>query len=373
MTDTRIPLVDLRAQMAELSPDLEADVMSVLSTAGFIGGKHVEAFEHEYAAFGHVEHCVGVANGTDAVELALRALGVTSDHEVIVPANTFVATAEAVARIGAKVVFVDVRPDTLLLDPALIGSALTDRTKAVIPVHLYGQLADVDAVRSAVAGHDVVVLEDAAQSQGARDGLRFSGALGDAAATSFYPGKNLGAAGDAGAITTNDPELALRVRLLSNHGSPSKYVHEIVGYNSRLDALQAVVLRHKLRRLTAWNERRRQLAERYTRLCGEVAEVQVPTCVTRQGHVWHLYVVQVPERENVLKLLQDFGVDAAIHYPVPVHLTPAFANPRYGPGDFPVAEAAASRILSLPLFPHLTDPQQDRVVDALTSAVSASS
>lgn len=370
MTPRPVPLVDLRAQMAELSPDVEHDVLSVLSTAGFIGGSQVESFEREYAAFSQVNHCVGLANGTDAVELALRALGVTSKHEVIVPANTFVATAEAVARIGATLVLVDVLPDTLLMDPALVPGAITDRTKVVVPVHLYGQLADVDRIRAAVGGSDVAVLEDAAQSHGASDGTRVSGGFGDAAATSFYPGKNLGAAGDAGAVTTPDADVAQRVRLLSNHGSPSKYLHEVVGYNSRLDAIQAVVLRHKLRRLAAWNARRSELAERYTRLLADVPDVQTPTCAKPSAHVWHLYVVEVPERDGVLKLLHGTGVGAAIHYPVPVHLTPAFGDRGYGPGDFPVSERAAGRILSLPIYPHLTDELQDRVVDAVTAAMT---
>ncbi len=372
MTSDRIPLVDLKAQIAELGTALEDDLRRVISSAGFIGGPEVDAFEAEYADLVGVEHCVGVANGTDAVELALRAVGVTAEHEVVLPANTFIASAEAIARIGARPVLVDVEPDTLLMDPDRVTAALTPRTRVVLPVHLYGQLAKVHELRAAIGGRDVAVVEDAAQSQGAASGGRVSGDLGDIAATSFYPGKNLGAAGDAGAVTTPDATLARRVRLMANHGSPSKYVHDVVGWNSRLDAVQAVVLRHKLRRLTFWNERRRELAERYTRLINEVVpEVRTPSVAEPAAHVWHLYVVQTAERDRVLKHLHDTGVDAAIHYPTPIHLTGAFAFLGYRAGDFPVTEQAAGRLLSLPIHPHLTDTQQDRVVKSLADATSS--
>ncbi|GAA1882497.1 DegT/DnrJ/EryC1/StrS family aminotransferase [Lapillicoccus jejuensis] len=367
MTQDRIPLVDLRAQVAELGEELETDLLQVLRSAGFVGGPHVAAFEEEYAAFTGARFCVGVANGTDAVELALRGAGVGPGDEVVVPANTFIATAEAVARIGARTVLVDVRPDTLLVDPAELEAALTDRTRAIVPVHLFGQLADLDEMREVADAHGLAVVEDAAQSQGASRGGRGSGSLGHVGATSFYPGKNLGAAGDAGAVTTDDPEIARVVRLMSNHGSPSKYVHDVVGMNSRLDALQAVVLRHKLRRLAAWNARRRAIADRYGALLADLA-LELPRAAEREAHVWHLYVVQVDRRDEVLRHLQDAGVDAGIHYPVPVHLTEAFRHLGHKPGDFPVAEAAAERILSLPMYPHLSEQQQDRVVEVLATA-----
>lgn len=363
--DQPIPLVDLRAAQAEIADALAPDMQQVLATAGFIGGEHVAAFEEEYAAFCGVRHCVGLGNGTDAVELALRAVGVGPGHEVILPANTFIATAEAVARTGGTPVLVDVDPGTLLMDPDRLSSAITARTRAVVPVHLYGRLADMNDVHRAVEGRDVVVVEDAAQSQGAtRDGV-VSGAAGRIAATSFYPGKNLGAAGDAGAVTTDDDDLARAVRLLGNHGSEVRYVHETLGFNSRLDALQAVVLRHKLRRLPDWNEQRSAAALRYGELLADIAKVGLPAPADGLEHVWHLYVVRVPDRDLVLGHLNERGIGAAIHYPVPVHLTGAFQDLGGGVGSFPVAEAAAEEILSLPMFPHLTPDQQERIATAL--------
>jgi len=283
--NTPIPLVDLRAAQAEIADDLAPDLAHVLGTAGFVGGEHVTAFEGEYAAFSGVRHCVGVGNGTDALELALRAVQAGHGAEVIIPANTFVATAEAVVRAGATPVLVDVDPDTLLIDPERVADAVTPRTRAVVPVHLYGRLAEVDEVARAVEGRQIVVVEDAAQSQGASRSGTCSGAVGTIAATSFYPGKNLGAAGDAGAVTTDDADLARAVRLLGNHGSQSKYVHDTLGFNSRLDALQAVVLRHKLRRLAAWNDLRRDAARRYQELLADVAKLALPAPAVASEHV----------------------------------------------------------------------------------------
>lgn len=366
-----VPLVDLRAQMAEIATELAPDVERILSTAAFVGGPDVSDFERAYADFVGVRHCIGVANGTDGIELALRAVGVGQGDEVIIPANTFIATAEAVARAGATPVLVDVDERTLLLDPALVAKAVTPRTRAVLPVHLFGQLAPVEEIASALAGSDVVIVEDAAQSQGATRHGTVSGALGRLASTSFYPGKNLGAAGDAGAVTTDDDELAERVRLLGNHGSPTKYVHDSLGFNSRLDTLQAVVLTHKLARLPEWNARRRAAAARYDDLLADVSGVVRPVQLEGNQHVWHLYVVRVPHRDQVLAHLNAAGVGAGIHYPVPVHLTGAFAGLGHGEGDFPETERAASQILSLPIFPHITADQQDRVVSVLGDALRA--
>ena len=363
-----VPLVDLQAQMAEILDVVRPRIDQVLRSAAFIGGPEVTDFERAYAAYVQVGHCVGVGNGTDAVELALRAVGIGAGDEVLVPANTFVATAEAVARIGARSVFVDVDDDALVLAPEAVKSAATARTRAVIPVHLYGQTAPVDEIASAVAHVDARVVEDAAQSQGARRHGISSGGLGDIAATSFYPGKNLGAAGDAGAVTTNDDVLAARVRSMSSHGSVVKYVHEVVGFNSRLDAVQAVVLRAKLDRLEAWNEARRAAADRYSEMLADVDGVRVPVVLPGNVPVWHLYVVRVAERDRVLERLQRDGIGAALHYPVPVHLTPAFGG-RHRAGEFPVAEAAAEQILSLPMHPHLTVDDQERVVDSLRRAL----
>jgi dTDP-4-amino-4,6-dideoxygalactose transaminase len=364
-----VPLVDLTAAQAEIAQDLAADIDRVLSTASFVGGADVADFEREYAEFVGVRHCVGVANGTDALELALRAVGVGPGEEVVLPANTFIATAEAVVRAGATPVLVDVDPRTLLVDPDRLPAALTPRTRAILPVHLFGQLAPVEDVLRAVDGRDIVVIEDAAQSQGAMRWGVGSGAVGRLAATSFYPGKNLGAAGDAGAVTTDDDALSARVRLLGNHGSRQKYVHDEVGFNSRLDAIQAVVLRHKLRRLPQWNALRRQAARRYAEMLGDIEKIVLPATAEGNEHVWHLYVVRVPDRDGVVSQLNARGIGAGIHYPVPLHLTGAFSPLGFGRGSFPVSEAAADEILSLPIYPHITVDQQERVVTALLEAL----
>jgi dTDP-4-amino-4,6-dideoxygalactose transaminase len=318
-------------------------------------------------------HCVGAANGTDAIELSLRALGIGPGDEVVTAANTFVATVEAIARTGATPVLADVDDEHLLLDPSAAAAAVTSRTRAIVPVHLYGQMAPLEAIAKAAPG--IPLIEDAAQSQGATQHGRVSGSVGAIASTSFYPGKNLGAAGDAGAVTTSDPELARLVRMIGNHGSERKYEHDVFGYNARLDAVQAVVLRHKLRRLPDWNAGRRAAADRYAALLADVEGVRVPTTAPGNEHVWHLYVVRidpaVADRDDVLARLQAEGIGAALHYPYPVHLAKAFAELGER-GRFPVAEAAAREILSLPMFPHLTAAQQGRVADALRRAMSSS-
>jgi len=366
---TSIPLVDLGWQHAQVADDVAAGWAEILAKTAFVGGPAVSRFEAEYAAYLGVEHCVGVANGTDALELALRALGVGPGDECVVPANTFIATAEAVARTGATTVLVDCRPDDALIDVDAAAAAVTPRTKAVLPVHLYGQMVDVAGLAARLP-EGVAIVEDAAQSQGARrDGIT-AGAAGAIAATSFYPGKNLGAYGDAGAVMTDDAELARSVRLLGAHGSERKYVHDSLGFNSRLDALQAVVLSVKLRRLDAWNEERRAAAKRYEALLSGLEQVTLPVVADGSEPVWHLYVVQVDRRDEVLAELNAGGIGAGIHYPTPVHLTGAFAGLGLGKGAFPVSEAMGERILSLPLFPGITAEQQERVAEALTAAVT---
>lgn len=364
-----VPLVDLRAQQDEIDDEVQAGLAEVFAKTAFIGGPAVGEFEKAYADTMGIAHCVGVANGTDALELALRAAGVGRDDEVILPANTFIATAEAVSRIGARPVLVDVDPEYLLIDPAKVEAAVTDRTRAIVPVHLFGQTAPVEKLLPIAESAGAVIVEDAAQSQGATRFGRPAGGLGTVAGTSFYPGKNLGAAGDAGAVLTDDPQIAARVRTLSAHGSDRKYVHELIGVNSRLDTIQAVVLLAKLKRLARWNELRRQAATRYAELLADVAGVQVPTVMPGNEDVWHLYVVRVDERDRVLADLHAAGIGAGIHYPYPVHLTKAYADLGLGRGSFPVAETAADRILSLPLYPHITAEQQERVVEALASAL----
>jgi dTDP-4-amino-4,6-dideoxygalactose transaminase len=365
----RIPLVDLGAQQREIGDEVKAGLDEVFGATAFIGGPAVGRFEQAYAQYVGATHCVGVANGTDAIELALRAVGVRPGGEVILPANTFIATAEAVSRLGAVPVVVDVDPVHLLIDPAAVQAAVGPRTEAIVPVHLFGQVAPVEAIGKSAADAGVPMVEDAAQAQGARRDGRAAGSFGLAAGTSFYPGKNLGAAGDAGAVTTSDGAVARAVRVLGAHGSAAKYDHEVTGMNSRLDTLQAVVLEAKLRRLEAWNDARRAAAARYATLLADVPGVQVPQVVAGNEDVWHLYVVQVDERDRVLAELNEAGIGAGIHYPTPVHLTGAYAHLGRGVGAFPVAERAADRILSLPMYPHLTAEQQDRVVEVLTRAV----
>jgi dTDP-4-amino-4,6-dideoxygalactose transaminase len=364
-----VPFVDLAAQQAEILDRIAPELARLLAAGAFVGGPQVAQFESEFASFAQVKHCVGVANGTDALELALRAAGIGAGHEVLVPANTFIATAEAVVRAGARPTFVDVDDDTLLMDPAAVKAAIGERTAAVIPVHLYGQLAPMEEIMPIAASLGAVVIEDAAQSQGASRHGRAAGSFALAAGTSFYPGKNLGAAGDAGAVLTSDDQVAHTVRAISNHGSPRKYEHDVIGFNSRLDAIQAVVLRAKLTRLLAWNESRRAAAVRYDELLGDVDAIQLPQTLAGNVHAWHLYVIRVPDRDRVLKALEGAGIGAAVHYPVPIHLTGAFRYLGCAPGDFPVAERAATQIISLPMFPHLTAGQQERVAAALKAAL----
>ena len=370
---SRIPLVDLAAAHAEVAEEVEAGFKRVIAETAFVGGAEVAAFEQEYAAFSGLPHCVGVANGTDALELALRAVGVGPGAEVILPANTFVATAEAVARAGGRVVLVDCDPRTYLIDVEAALAAVTPATRAIAPVHLYGQLAPVEQLRAGLAGRDVAIVEDAAQCQGATRHGRGAGA-GGIAATSFYPGKNLGAYGDAGAVVTASAQLATTVRTLGSHGGLTKYRHDLVGVNSRLDGLQAVVLRAKLARLAGWNALRRAAAARYDELLAGLDVVR-PVTLDGNEHVWHIYCVRVPgdgtpaRRDAVLARLHADGIGSGIHYPVPVHLTGAFAHLGYAPGSFPNAERTAPELLSLPIYPQITAAQQKAVAESLAAAL----
>jgi dTDP-4-amino-4,6-dideoxygalactose transaminase len=370
MSGDAIPLVDLKAQHAEIADEVAVGFARVIADTAFILGPEVRAFEAAFARFCGVPHCIGVANGTDAIELVVRALGLGPGDEVIVPANTFIATALGVVRAGARPVLVDC-DDYHLLDPGRIAAAVTPRTRAILPVHLFGQMADMEAIGAIAEARGLAVIEDAAQSQGARRHGRRSGGFGIAAATSFYPGKNIGAYGDAGAVVTSSDEVAARIHKLRNWGSDRKYHHPEIGFNSRLDTLQAVVLSAKLARLEAWNEARRRAAGRYDELLADVSGVERPRTLPGNEHVWHLYVVRVPRRDEVLESLQTDGIGAGIHYPVPLHLHGALRDLGYREGDFPGAEGAAREILSLPMHPHLTGEQQERVVDALRRALAA--
>ncbi|MBW8873585.1 MAG: DegT/DnrJ/EryC1/StrS family aminotransferase [Acidobacteria bacterium] len=368
MTPAPIPLVDLKAQHAEIAAEVEAGFARVIAETAFILGPAVAEFETAFARFCGVPHCLGVGNGTDAIELIVRALGLGPGDEVLVPANTFIATALGVLRAGATPVPVDCDA-FFLMDPGQIEARITPRTRALLPVHLFGQIADMEALREIAALRGLALLEDAAQSQGARRHGRASGALGDAAATSFYPGKNLGAYGDGGAVLTASDEIAAHVRKLRNWGSEQKYHHPELGFNSRLDTLQAVVLSAKLRRLEAWNDGRRRAAARYDELLAGLPGVETPRTLAGNEHVWHLYVVRVPRRDEVLAKLNAEGIGAGIHYPTSLHLHGALRFLGYREGDFPVAEKAAREILSLPLDPHITAAQQERVTEILRQAL----
>ena len=369
-TAAPVPLVDLGLQHRRIAEEVRAGMDDVLERTSFVLGPQVTRFEEEYATYSGVPHCIGVGNGTDAVELALRGAGVGAGDEVVIPANTFVATAEAVVRAGARIVLADCDVDHLL-DPGSLERHLTARTRAVIGVDLYGQVARFEEY-AAIVGPDVVLVEDAAQSQGAtRHGQR-AGSFGAAAGTSFYPGKNLGAYGDAGAVTTTRDDIDHLVRQMRNHGGVRRYEHQVVGTNSRMDSLQAVVLSAKLRHLEAWNAERVQAAARYDDLLADVEGVVRPRTLEGNTHVWHLYVVRVAERDRVLDRLGEQGIGAGIHYPAPIHRLPAFSDLAHLDGALPVAEGTASEILSLPLFPGITQSQQERVVAALVAEVGRS-
>jgi dTDP-4-amino-4,6-dideoxygalactose transaminase len=364
-----IPLVDLRPQVRDLEAEIQRAVAEVLRRCDFILGEEVSLFEREFAEYCQVPHAVGVGSGTDALQLACRALGLGEGDEVIVPAMTFAATAFAVSLSGARPVLVDVRRDDALIDPGKIEAAITPRTKAIIPVHLYGQCADMGAVCAIAGEHSLAVIEDAAQAHGAFYRGKRAGSLGDIGCFSFYPAKNLGACGDGGLVTTARRDLAERIAMLRNCGAREKYHHQAVGLNSRLDTVQAAILRVKLRYLDEWNAERRRIARHYWRMLDRVRGVEP----TRHGagSVHHLYVVRLTARDAVLKVLNAQGIGAGIHYPFAVHELEAYASLRYRPGDFPVAEDWARRCLSLPLYPELGPAEVDACVAALAAAIAA--
>lgn len=359
-----IPLVDLKAQYRSIQPDIDAAIQQVLEESAFILGPDVGAFEEAFARFCDVDHCVGVGSGTAALMLALHALEIGPGDEVITASHTFIATAEAISTAGAKPVFVDIDPRTYTMNPETLAAAITPATRAILPVHIYGQPADMTAINAIAARHGIAVIEDAAQAHGATFKGEPAGNLGHAACFSFYPGKNLGAYGDAGAFTTNDGALAEKIRLLRNHGRRSKYLHDTVGFGERLDTLQAAILLVKLAHLGAWTEARRRLAARYTRLLAD-AELTLPHVAPFVDPAWHLYVIRTPEREAMLDFLKSQGIGAGVHYPTPLHLQPAYAHLGYRRGELPVTEAVADTCLSLPIYPEMSDDQQDRVVAAV--------
>jgi dTDP-4-amino-4,6-dideoxygalactose transaminase len=354
MSRTHVPLVDLRAQYLSIRAEVDEAIARVISKTAFILGEEVEAFEQEFARFCETGHAVGCGNGTDALELALQAVGVKPGDDVITVSHTFTATAEAVVNVGARPVFVDVRPDTLLLDVGQVEAAITPRTRALLPVHVYGQVVDMDPLLALARKHGLRVVEDAAQAHGARYKGRRAGSLGDAGCFSFYPGKNLGAYGDGGAVVTRDAAAADWLRRARNHGRATKYEHDFVGRNSRMDGIQGAVLRVKLRHLDGWNQRRRDLAQAYRDHLSGAPGITVVTPQAEVESAYHLFVVQTPGRDALLERLRGEGIEAGVHYPVPLHRQKAYAA--YPPGSpLRVTEAAAASILSLPLYPEL-DP-----------------
>jgi dTDP-4-amino-4,6-dideoxygalactose transaminase len=359
-----IPLVDLRAQYGPLKDDISRGMEQVLDSMYLFLGKNVQAFEREFAQFCGVNHGIGVSDGTTALHIILRAMDIGAGDEVITVSHTFIATAEAIILAGARPVFVDIDPDTCLMDVGQIEAKITPRTKAILPVHLYGQTADMDPILEIASRHGLKVIEDACQAHGAEYKGRRAGSLGDAAAFSFYFSKNLGAYGEGGFVTTNDDETARRVRMIRDHGSERRYYHDLIGWNARLDELQAVVLRAKLPHLEDWNAARRAHAALYGELLQGTSAVP-PTARSENQHVYHLYVIRLPRRDELQAWLKDQGVGTGIHYPVPVHLQTAMRHLGYQAGDLPHTERVVQEILSLPMYPELTDEQVGYVVTAI--------
>lgn len=364
-----IPFVDLKAQYESIRAEVEPAVLATLASTQFVLGREVEAFEAEFAHYVGVRHAVGVNSGTSALHLALLAAGVGPGDEVVTVASTFVATVAAVDYVGARPVFVDVEPDTLNMDPTLVEAAISDRTKAILPVHLHGHPADLEPLRELARQRGLVLIEDAAQSHGARYKGRGAGGIGDIGCFSFYPGKNLGAYGEAGMVVTDDDDLAATIRMLRDWGQDRKYHHVRKGFNYRMDGVQGAVLRVKLRHLEAWTEARRSHARLYDELLGEldvVIPVERPDC----RHVYHVYAIRCEERDRVQSALSESGIHTGIHYPIPVHLQPAYSEYGFGEGDLPITERAAGQLLSLPMYAELSRSQVQQVANTLRKVLA---
>lgn len=362
-----IPFLDLRAQYQQIKPEVDAAISRVIESAQFVLGPEVAAFEDRFAAYCDVKHCIALNSGTSALHLALLAAGVGPGDEVITVSMTFVATTAAILYCGAKPVFVDVDPRTWTMDPNLVEAAITPRTKAILPVHLHGLMADMDLIIDIARRHELVVIEDAAQSHGAEYKGRRAGSVGDVGCFSFYPGKNLGAYGEGGAAVTNNPDLARRIVLLRDWGQESKYNHVVPGFNYRMDGIQGAVLKVKMDYIEAWTEARRTVASQYDRLLAS-SHYKRPAPTADCRHVYHVYAIALAHRDRVQKALQAAGVATGIHYPVPVHLQKAYSDLGYGPGDFPITESLADRFLSLPIYAELRPEQVAKVVLELEKA-----
>lgn len=364
----KVPFVDLQIQYQNLQNEIMPAIASVMQRGAFILGEEVSQFEQSFAEYCGAKYCVGVASGCDALLWALKACKIGPGDEVITAANTFIATVLAISFAGARPVLVDCLEDTYEMDPQAVRRAITPRTKAIMPVHLYGHPADMDAIMAIAREHGLIVIEDAAQAHGAMYKGKKCGTFGKIGCFSFYPGKNLGAYGDGGAIVTDDPEMAAQVRMLRNYGQPRKYYHEIVGWNSRLDTVQAAILNVKLRRLDEWNEARREHARRYCELLASMPVV-LPQEAPHARHVYHLFVIRIARRDDVMAQLAARGISCGIHYPVPVHLQMAYSSLGYNRGSFPISERVAGEILSLPMYPELTDQQIEYVCDEIKKQI----
>lgn len=366
----KVPFLDLKAHHAPLIDKFDRAIHEVIESSAFAGGPFVERFEEEFAAFCDSSCAIGVGNGTDALWLTLLALGIGEGDEVITVPNTFIATAEAITYCKARPVFVDVDEETFTMNPAELEGSITERTKAIIPVHLFGQPADMDPILQFARKYGLFVIEDAAQAHGAEYKGRKAGTMGDAGCFSFYPGKNLGAFGEAGAVVTNDPELRKQIQMLRDHGQLRKYHHTMMGWNCRMDGIQATVLSIKLRHLYEGNSLRRKHALEYNQAFSEIDGVITPSEAKYARHVYHVYAIRVQERDEIRRHLQEKGVGTAVHYPVPIHLQEACLNLGYNEGAFPIAESLAEQFLSLPMFPELTEEQIEYVASCVSEAVS---
>jgi dTDP-4-amino-4,6-dideoxygalactose transaminase len=360
-----IPFLDLKAQYLTIKDEIHDAISKVMDSTAFAGGPFVNQFEKEFAKFCDCKHAIGVGNGTDALWLSLIALGVGAGDEVITVPNTFIATAEAITYCGAQPVFVDIDEKTYTMNPSLLEAAITPKTKAIIPVHLFGQTADMDPIMAIAKARRLYVVEDACQAHGAKYKGRKAGSVGNTGCFSFYPGKNLGAYGEAGAVVTNDDTLAEKMRIFRDHGQAKKYYHSMIGWNARMDGIQGAVLSVKMKYIAEWNESRRKHAQRYNALLSTLNNVHIPYEADNAKHVYHIYAIRIQERDRFMAYLADKGISTGIHYPVPIHLQKAYSYLGLNKGTFPVAEQCALEFVSLPMFPELTSEQISYTVDAI--------